>query len=66
MLYVAAVILLQGISGCGSDSKHSSNTIYLNYSSGTLESIDPAFAKNLYNMWTDHMVYNHRLQKAGM
>jgi len=30
----------------------------LNYSSGTVESIDPAFAKNLYNMWTDHMVYN--------
>lgn len=38
--------------------KQNDNTIYLNYSSGTLESIDPAFAKNLYNMWTDHMVYN--------
>lgn len=58
MLYIAAGVLLQGISGCGSDNKQSTNTIYLNYSSGTLESIDPAFAKNLYNMWTDHMVYN--------
>lgn len=38
--------------------KQSNNIIYLNYSSGTVESIDPAFAKNLYNMWTDHMVYN--------
>ena len=57
-LYIAAGLLLQGIGGCGSDEQHKSNTIYLNYSSGTLESIDPAFAKNLYNMWTDHMVYN--------
>jgi len=57
-LYIAAGLLLQAMGGCSSDNKHSSNTIYLNYSSGTLESIDPAFAKNLYNMWTDHMVYN--------
>ncbi|OSZ82553.1 ABC transporter substrate-binding protein [Chitinophagaceae bacterium IBVUCB1] len=42
----------------GKKSNASSDTIYLNYSSGTLESIDPAFAKNLYNMWTNHMVYN--------
>lgn len=31
---------------------------HLNYSSGSLESIDPAFAKDLYIMWTVHMVYN--------
>lgn len=30
----------------------------LNYSSGNLESTDPAFARNLYNMWTVHMLYN--------
>jgi oligopeptide transport system substrate-binding protein len=46
-------------SGC--NKKHSEKqlqTFYLNYSGGTIESIDPAFAKNLYNMWTDHMIYN--------
>lgn len=31
---------------------------YLNLSSGNLESLDPAFAKDLYTMWTTHMVYN--------
>ena len=31
---------------------------HINYSSGTLEAIDPAFAKDLYQIWTCHMVYN--------
>jgi peptide/nickel transport system substrate-binding protein len=44
---------------CGNKHKeHIANTIRLNYSSGTLESMDPAFAKDLYAMWTDHMLYN--------
>jgi len=30
----------------------------LNLSSGTLESTDPAYAKDLYSMWVVHMVYN--------
>ena len=30
----------------------------INYSSGSLESADPAFAKDLYAMWTTHMIYN--------
>jgi len=30
----------------------------LNLSSGTLESLDPAYAKDLYTMWTCHMLYN--------
>ncbi|MBL7720052.1 MAG: ABC transporter substrate-binding protein [Flavipsychrobacter sp.] len=48
-----------GLPSCGSDDQgDKANVVYLNYSSGALESIDPAFAKNLYNMWTDHMVYN--------
>jgi oligopeptide transport system substrate-binding protein len=38
--------------------EHIANTMRLNYSSGTLESMDPAFAKDLYAMWTDHMLYN--------
>jgi peptide/nickel transport system substrate-binding protein len=30
----------------------------LNLSSGSLESLDPAYAKDLYTMWTAHMLYN--------
>jgi oligopeptide transport system substrate-binding protein len=30
----------------------------LNLSSGSLESLDPAYAKDLYTMWTTHMLYN--------
>src|SRR5690606_13425274 len=45
--------------GCNREGrKNEKNVVYLNYSSGALESIDPAFAKNLFNMWTDHMVFN--------
>jgi len=43
---------------CKKTDHNADRTFYLNYSAGTIESIDPAFAKNLYNMWTDHMVYN--------
>ncbi|MCD6064837.1 MAG: transporter substrate-binding protein [Flavipsychrobacter sp.] len=34
------------------------NVFYMNLSSGVLESMDPAFAKALYMMWTAHMLYN--------
>jgi oligopeptide transport system substrate-binding protein len=33
-------------------------TFRINFSSGSLESLDPAYAKDLYTMWTTHMVYN--------
>ena len=36
----------------------SKNVFHLNISSGYLESLDPAFAKDLNMMWIDHMVYN--------
>jgi oligopeptide transport system substrate-binding protein len=52
-IYFCAVLV-----SCGGDRQQQKSVVYLNYSSGSLESIDPAFAKNLYNMWTDHMVYN--------
>jgi peptide/nickel transport system substrate-binding protein len=53
------IICIVMLCACGSGNKQNlKNVVYLNYSSGALESIDPAFAKNLYNMWTDHMVYN--------
>ncbi|XZF13262.1 ABC transporter substrate-binding protein [Chitinophagaceae bacterium MMS25-I14] len=36
----------------------SPKVFYLNLSSGNLESIDPAYSKDLYAMWITHMVYN--------
>ncbi len=39
-----------------SDGRHS--VFHLNLSSGSLESLDPAYAKDLYTMWTTHMIYN--------
>jgi peptide/nickel transport system substrate-binding protein len=35
---------------------------HLNISTGYLESIDPAYAKDLNMMWIDHMVYNTLLE----
>ncbi len=49
--------LLAGTS-CRQTATENKKVFRLNYSSGTLESIDPAFAKDLYIMWTVHMVYN--------
>jgi peptide/nickel transport system substrate-binding protein len=46
------------IVSCNKAETNRDKVFYLNYSAGTVESIDPAFAKNLYNMWTDHMVFN--------
>ncbi len=34
------------------------SVFHLNLSSGTIESLDPAYAKDLYTMWTTHMLYN--------
>lgn len=39
----------------GNDSR---SVFRLNLSSGSLESLDPAYAKDLYTMWTTHMLYN--------
>jgi peptide/nickel transport system substrate-binding protein len=59
---ICKLLLIAGMamfSACNSNVKESrDNTFYLNFSSGTLESIDPAFAKDLYTMWSDHMIYN--------
>ncbi len=56
---VAFMLLLCGI-GCQTKTGETAgkNVFRINYSSGNLESIDPAFAKDLYSMWTMHMVYN--------
>jgi peptide/nickel transport system substrate-binding protein len=58
--------LLQGIMccclwlcGCSSTAPTDERQVFrINLSSGNLDSIDPAFAKDLYVMWICHMVYN--------
>jgi len=54
---LSASLLLTGCSG-NRHREQDNKTFHLNFSSGTLESMDPAFAKDLYCMWTDHMLYN--------
>ncbi len=52
-------LLLITLTGCARDNKEPGKKVFrLNYSSGTLESMDPAYAKDLYMMWTDNMLYN--------
>ncbi len=58
-LIICTIWMLSLAISCGNRSGTSEEqTFYLNYSAGTVESLDPAFARNLYNMWTDHMLYN--------
>lgn len=57
-LALIIISLVVMCSACGKNAEHANKVFYLNYSAGTIESADPAFAKNLYNMWTDHMLYN--------
>ncbi|MBS1589465.1 MAG: ABC transporter substrate-binding protein [Bacteroidetes bacterium] len=56
--FIGCFIFLILTISCGKKANEKKNVFYLNYSAGTVESLDPAFAKNLYNMWTDHMLYN--------
>ena len=44
---------------CNPGADNSSKKVFhLNISAGYLESLDPAFAKDLNMMWVDHMIYN--------
>lgn len=59
--FLKSLFFITGISAfcsCHPGQTDRNQVFYLNYSAGTIESLDPAFAKNLYNMWTDHMLYN--------
>ncbi len=49
-------LIFTGCSHSGSNSLH--KVFHLNMSSGNLESADPAYAKDLYMMWSAHMLYN--------
>jgi peptide/nickel transport system substrate-binding protein len=46
--------------GCGNRGNEATQkqVFHLNLSSGNLESTDPAYAKDLYMMWTANMLYN--------
>jgi oligopeptide transport system substrate-binding protein len=55
---LSVICLMLVVTGCIQVQSIGKKVFRLNYSSGTLESIDPAFAKDLYIMWTVHMVYN--------
>jgi len=44
--------------GCTTRKTNLKNIFRLNFSGGTLESLDPAFAKDLYIIWATHMIYN--------
>ncbi len=56
MLLLPVIILVSSCGGSRSQSQH--KVFHLNMSSGNLESTDPAYAKDLYMMWTAHMLYN--------
>ncbi len=49
-----------GLLACGDRSLNSGNkaVFRINLSSGSLESLDPAYAKDLYTIWTAHAIYN--------
>lgn len=46
------------IAGCGSKKEKAGNVFRMNMSGKALESLDPAFAKDQYMMWTANMIYN--------
>ncbi len=53
------VLMVFFIASCGQKNTVGNKKVFrLNYSSGALEAIDPAFAKDIYQIWTCHMVYN--------
>jgi len=54
-----AILLILFLAACGSNKQENKpDVFYLNFSSGTLESLDPAYSKDLYTMWSTHMIYN--------
>lgn len=56
--YVAAFALVCFLASCGGAAEREANTFRFNMSGKALESLDPAFAKDQYMMWTANMLYN--------
>lgn len=57
-LLAATVLALLLVSACSPKGKSAHKVFHLNISSGYLESLDPAYAKDLNMMWICHMLYN--------
>ncbi len=56
---LAILCLYLLLHSCSPANNNSTNKVFrLNFSSGNLEGIDPAFAKDLFQIWVNHMVYN--------
>ncbi|GAA4452574.1 ABC transporter substrate-binding protein [Rurimicrobium arvi] len=55
---VPFLLLLLLLTACHAPERQQEQVFNLNLSSGSLESLDPAYAKDLYTMWTTHMIYN--------
>ncbi|MCB0696668.1 MAG: ABC transporter substrate-binding protein [Chitinophagaceae bacterium] len=55
-VYCIATALL--LVACGSHHKNEQNVFRMNMSGKALESLDPAFAKDQYMMWTANMLFN--------
>jgi peptide/nickel transport system substrate-binding protein len=60
LMRLVMIFVLLVLAACGRKEtrRESRSTFRLNLSAGALESLDPAYAKDLYTMWTTHMVYN--------
>ena len=60
--HIISLLLLAGLClvtpSCHNDTNNAKKVFRINLSSGNLEAIDPAFAKDLYQIWINHMVYN--------
>ncbi len=56
-LLAGSLLLLLGCSK-GGESGAGKTVFRINLSSGSLESLDPAYAKDLYTIWTAHAIYN--------
>ncbi len=55
---ITFMLLLLAFAACNKRASKTDNVFLLNLSSGTLESMDPAYAKDLYMMWSANMLYN--------
>ncbi len=58
LVFSVAITLLVVLVSCGSNNDNHSKQVFRLNLAGGLESLDPAFAKDLSTMWTTHMIYN--------
>lgn len=57
-LAILLLIVASLVVSCSTSSSDEANTFRFNMSGKALESLDPAFAKDQYTMWSAHMIYN--------